>query len=244
MGYTQTHDTNQRRGDLMRDIVYILKDGTMTEELRYSLRSIEKNFPHRFVWFVGGQPKGLKPDKLLRHTQFGANKWLKIKSSMLEVVKQEELSDEFFLFNDDFFVTKPLEKEFVNFTDRTLTDRIEDFRKENPHLNRYAITLVQTEEELKAQGYGTLNFEVHLPMLFEKNKVEAALCSCFSPQMRSIYGNITGCKVIDRRDVKVNSLNDIPYGMDFVSTNDTTFTYGNVGRYIKDLFKEPSRFEV
>ena len=48
----------------------------------------------------------------------------------------------------------------------------------------------------------------------------------------------------DRRDVKVNSLNDIPYGMDFVSTNDKTFTYGNVGQYIRDLFKEPSRFEV
>ena len=80
-------------------------------------------------------------------------------------------------------------------------------------------------------------------MLFEKNKVEAALCRCFSPQMRSLYGNIAGCKVIDRRDVKVNSLNDIPYGMDFVSTNDITFTYGNVGQYIRDLFKEPSRFE-
>jgi len=227
-----------------RDIVYILKDDIATEELRYSLRSIEKNFSHRFVWFVGGQPQGLKPDRLVRHTQFGANKWLKIKSSMLEVVKHEELSDEFFLFNDDFFVTKPFEKEFVNFTDRTLADRIEDFRKENPHLNRYAMSLVQTEEELKAQGHGTLNFEVHIPMLFEKNKVEAALCSCFSPQMRSIYGNITGCEVIDRRDVKVNSLNDIPYEMDFVSTNDKTFTYGNVGQYIKDLFKEPSRFEV
>ena len=227
----------------MRDIVYILKDDIATEELRYSLRSIEQNFPHRFVWFVGGQPQGLKPDRLLQHNQFGANKWLKIKSSMLEVVKQEELSDEFFLFNDDFFVTKPFEKKFVNFTDRTLTDRIEDFRRENPHLNRYAMSLVQTEEELKAQGYGTLNFEVHLPMLFEKNKVEAALCRCFTPQMRSLYGNIAGCEVKDRSDVKVNSLNDIPYGMDFVSTNDTTFTYGNVGQYIRGLFKDPSRFE-
>ena len=227
-----------------RDIVYILKDDIATEELRYSLRSIEKNFPHRFVWFVGGQPQGLKPDRLVRHNQFGANKWLKIKSSMLEVVKQEELSDEFFLFNDDFFVTKPFENEFVNFTDRTLADRIEDFRKENPHLNRYVMSLVQTEEELKAHGYGTLNFEAHLPMLFEKNKVEAALCRCFSPQMRSLYGNIVGCEVKDRRDVKVNSLSDIPYGMDFVSTNDKTFAQGNVGQYIRDLFKEPSRFEV
>ena len=209
----------------MRDIVYILKDDIATEELRYSLRSFEKNCPHRFVWFVGGQPEGLKPDRLVRHTQFGENKWLKIKSSMLEVIKQEELSDEFYLFNDDFFVMKPFNGDFINYTDRTLSDRIEDFRKENPHLNRYAMSLVQTEEELKAHGYETLNFEVHIPMLFEKNKVEAALCRCFSPQMRSSYGNIVGCKVIDRRDVKVNSLNDIPYGMDFVSTNDLSLIH-------------------
>ena len=227
-----------------RDIVYILKDDIAAEELRYSLRSVEQNFPHRFVWFVGGQPEGLKPDRLLRHTQFGANKWLKIKSSMLEVVKQEELSDEFFLFNDDFFVTKPFEKEFVNFTDRTLTDRIEDFRRENPHLNRYAMSLVQTEEELKAQGHGTLNFEVHLPMLFEKKKVTDVLIKCYSPQMRSIYGNITDCAYEDRRDVKVNRLDEVPKDADFISTNDKTFTQGNVGQYIRDLFKEPSRFEV
>ena len=62
-------------------------------------------------------------------------------------------------------------------------------------------------------------------------------------QVRSLYGNIVGCKVIDRRDAKVNSLNDIPYGMDFVSTNDKTFVFGNVGQYVRDLFKEPSRFE-
>ena len=43
----------------MRDIVYIIKDDLPTTELKYSLRSVEANFPHRLVWFVGG-----KPDKL------------------------------------------------------------------------------------------------------------------------------------------------------------------------------------
>ena len=54
------------------DIVFVLKDKLDTEELRYSLRSIEKNFPHRYVWFVGGQPEGFKPDRALPHKQSGS----------------------------------------------------------------------------------------------------------------------------------------------------------------------------
>ena len=45
------------------DVVYVLKSNIDPEELRYSLRSVEKNFPHRYVWFVGSQPEGFKPDK-------------------------------------------------------------------------------------------------------------------------------------------------------------------------------------
>ena len=63
------------------DIVFVLKDHLDTDELRYSLRSIEKNFPHRYVWFVGGQPEGFKPDRALRHKQPPElNKWNMIKS--------------------------------------------------------------------------------------------------------------------------------------------------------------------
>ncbi|MBR2389479.1 MAG: hypothetical protein IKA94_01635, partial [Mogibacterium sp.] len=75
------------------------------------------------VWFVGGCPKGYKPDRVLKHIQTGENKWERIRSSMYEVIKQDELTDEFFLFNDDFFVMKPFEGEFINYVDGTLDDR-------------------------------------------------------------------------------------------------------------------------
>ena len=44
------------------DIVYFLKDTYYNEELRYSLRSVEENFPHARVVFAGGCPVGFKPD--------------------------------------------------------------------------------------------------------------------------------------------------------------------------------------
>lgn len=226
----------------MRDVVYILRDDLGTDELRYSLRSIEQNFPHRMVWFVGGAPKGYKPDRVLKHTQFGINKWERIRSSMYEVIKQDELTDEFYLFNDDFFVMKPFEGEFVNYVDRTLNDRINEFKAEN-NMNRYAQTLVAARNELASKGYNTMNFEVHMPMLFRKDQVFEAVTKCPSPQMRSIYGNVTGCPYQQHRDVKIHQANGVPADMDFISTSDKSFLYGEVGAYIRKVFDKGCRYE-
>lgn len=226
----------------MRDIVYIIKDDLPTTELKYSLRSVEANFPHRLVWFVGGKPDKLKPDRMLRHSQTGPTKWDRIKSSMLEVVKQDELSDEFFLFNDDFFVMKPFEGEFINYVDGTLDDRINEFRLEN-NMNRYAQTLVAARNELANSGFEIMNFEVHMPMLFKKTDVFEAVKTCPSPQMRSIYGNVTGCEFRQHKDVKIHQANMVPKDADFLSTSDKSFVFGEVGMYIRKVFDKSSRFE-
>lgn len=225
------------------DVVYILKPKQDTEELRYSLRSIEKNFPHRFVWFVGGQPEGLKPDRAVPHQQGGADKWERIRSSMLKIIKEPELSDSFFLFNDDFFVMKPQRGKFINYADRTLTERLVELREVHPWLNAYGRTVLKAREELKIKGYEENNFEVHLPMLFEKAKTPSVL-ACSSPQMRSIYGNVNRIPYTQHDDVKVYDLETVPEGADYISTNDDTFTRGKVGEYIRETFPEPSRFEV
>lgn len=225
-----------------RDIVYILKDAEGTDELRYSLRSIEQNFPHRLVWFVAGCPKGYKPDRFLKHVQIGATKWERIRYSMLEVIKQPELSDEFYLFNDDFYVMKPFEGEFINYVDRTLADRVNDFRLEN-NMNRYAYTLLTAHTELTSQGYSAMNFDVHMPMLFEKAKIEEAITKCSSPQMRSIYGNVTGCEYIQHRDVKVHSTDDVPTDAGFLSTSNKSFIYGQIGAYLRRTFDKRSKYE-
>lgn len=230
---------------MLRDIIYILKPQLDTTELIYSLRSIEANFPHRFVWFVGGQPDGLVPDRRLAHEQVGEDKWSKIRSSMYAAVQNEELSDEFFLFNDDFFVMKEVGENFTNFVDNTLEWRIEDLRKVNPWLNPYGRTVYKANEELKTLGIKEpLNFEVHLPMLFKKSDVMSIIPKCSSPQMRSVYGNLTRCRTIQHADVKVYDFESIPEDADYISTNDKTFVDGAVGRYIRETFDKPSRFEV
>lgn len=228
------------------DIIYILKPDIKPDELRYSLRSIEKNFPHRKVFFVCGQPAGFEPDGRIRHRQVGSSKWDLIRSSMWKAIDTEAVSDDFYLFNDDFFVMQPFKGDFVNYVNRTLGEYVQHLRETvHPWLNPYGRTILKAQQELHALGATEWNFEVHMPMLFNKKNAAATLNRCSSPQMRSIYGNLSGCPVVDRADVKIYSLEEIPReGVDFLSTNDDTFKNGRVGVFIRERFPEPSRFET
>ena len=225
------------------DIVYILKEDINPNELRYSLRSVAENFPHRLVWFVGGQPAGFKPDRAIIHKQTGANKWERIRSSLLRVTKEPELSESFFLFNDDFFVMQPQGEGFINFIDNELVDRINQFKAESVYLNHYARTLEKANAELKQRKATTLNFEVHMPFLMEKSKALTIL-QCSSPQMRSIYGNLNAVPYVQHDDVKVYDMEQVPEQSDYLSTSEVIFENGKVGEYIRSRFPFPSCFEV
>lgn len=226
------------------DLIYILKADIETEELKYSLRSVEQNFPINRVWFVGGQPEGLEPDIRLKHDQVGNSKWEMIRSSMWKAVSDERLSEDFFLFNDDFFVMEPVDTDsFRNFVDGTLERRIDELHSESG-MNPYTRTLFKLEQELKTMHEPTMNFDVHLPMLLNKEQVRSTLYKCSSPQMRSAIGNINRLPFVIHPDVKVYDLESVPVNETYLSTNDDTFRKGNVGKYIRETFTTKSRFEV
>lgn len=226
------------------DLIYILKADIDTDELKYSLRSVEKNFPINRVWFVGGQPEGLEPDIRLKHDQVGNSKWEMIRSSMWKAVSDERLTEDFFLFNDDFFVMEPVDTDsFRNFVDGTLGRRIDELHSESG-MNAYTRTLFKLEQELKTMHEPTMNFDVHLPMLLNKEQVRSTLYKCSSPQMRSAIGNINRLPFVIHPDVKVYDLESVPVNETYLSTNDDTFKKGNVGKYIRETFTTKSRFEV
>lgn len=226
------------------DLIYILKADIDTDELKYSLRSVEKNFPINRVWFVGGQPEGLEPDIRIPHKQVGSSKWEMIRSSMWKAVSDERLSEDFFLFNDDFFVMEPVDTDsFRNFVDGTLGRRIDELHSESG-MNAYTRTLFKLEQELKTLHEPTMNFDVHLPMLLNKEQVRSTLYKCSSPQMRSAIGNINRLPFVIHPDVKVYDLESVPAGETYLSTNDDTFRKGKVGKYIRETFTTKSRFEV
>ena len=223
------------------DIVYILKPDIIPDELRYSLRSLV-NLPHRYVWFVCGQPKGFEPDRRIVHTQEGNSKWNLIKSSMRKVINNPEVTDDFYLFNDDFFVMKPFTGDFINYVDGTLERRIDELHRE--WMSPYCRTLYKLEQELLIMKLPTMNYDVHLPMLINKELMRASIDKCSSPQMRSAYGNINSIPYVIHPDVKVTDPDYMPDDPDFLSTNEDTFNRSKVGEYIRSVFNKPSRFEV
>ena len=229
---------------MKRDVVYILKRELDTEELKYSLRSVEKNFPINRIWFIGGQPKGFRNVVRLQHEQIGNCKWELIRSSMWKAVNAEDLTEEFFLFNDDFFVMKPVDTDsFINFVDGTLSRRIDELHAGHG-MNPYCRTLFKLEQELRTMHEPTMNFDVHLPMLMNKEQVKATLYKCSSPQMRSAIGNLNRLPFVVHNDVKVYDLESVPVDETYLSTNDDTFNKGKVGKYIRETFATKSRFEV
>lgn len=231
----------------MRDIVYILRKDINPEELRYSLRSVEKNFRFSKLWFVCGQPKGFYPDGKIDHIQVGMNKWQRVRSSLMEIIKNDEISEEFYLFNDDFFVLKRQSGKFMNFSNGTLQKRIRDIEIRTGSSSNYTRELLRLMATLQLKKLDTMSFAVHMPMLLTKTLVRETLKNMATdgtPMFRSYYGNEHEIPYIYHKDVKIYERSGVPgKDWDYCSTTEDSFRNGEVGEYIRKLFDKPSRFE-
>lgn len=224
------------------DIVYILKDNMDPSELTYSLRSVEQNFPHRKVWFVCGQPAGLVPDGRIVHKQVGSSKWERVRSSWMEICRNSDITDDFFLFNDDFFVLKPVDS-FINMTDGSIGRRVRELRQRRGDSN-YCRNLVASEKELIDKGFDTISFALHVPFLVNKALVLETLNTFDLSMFRNLYGNQHHIPFISHADVKIWEAGAAPTdNWDYCSTTEDTFRFGAVGQWLRERFPTPSRFE-
>lgn len=224
------------------DIAYCIKENGKNEELRYSLRSLI-NLPHDRVFIYGHIPKWVQNVVERPMVQRGANKWEKTADSLLRIANDKELSDEFILFNDDFFVMTP-QTELPYYFDRTLEDRINDFRRKNM-ISAYTFRLGDAAKALKSKERPTVNYELHLPMVFNKEKFRK-LWELYPGigAKRSLYGNTYGIGGIQRPDCKIYETYARPNpNIDFLSTTDVSFKNGAVGKEIKRRFNTKSNYE-
>lgn len=225
------------------DIVYFLKEDIEINELRYSLRSVDQNFPHDRIWFVGGQPNKLIPDVRLAIKQDAHTKWENVRNMLRKVCENDDISEEFWLFNDDFFIMRPWTSEVPLYND-TLENHISHI--ESRHGNQvttYTSKLRECKAELERCGYGTLNYAIHCPMLINRKKMLETLDKfpdC--PMFRSLYGNMHDIGGVSHKDCKIAGFDRIEDD-DWLSTTDTTFKLGRVGRFIRSRFPEPCRYE-
>lgn len=228
------------------DVVYVLSNDIEghSEELRYSLRSLE-NFTYNKVWFAGGQPRDLTPDRALSIIQRGDSRYLKVCNTLIEVCKNEDVTDNFYLFNDDFFILEPY-NQYINYYVSSLDEHIVDHEDYYSGITGYSDLLRTVNRHLKKDGYKNLSYEIHMPMLVNKQQALEVLSKYKSDGLfRSLYGNICKIQAKQSKDCKIFAIDQetIPEGWNMVSTTEDTFKKGAVGQYIREYFPNKSRFE-
>ena len=224
-----------------KDIVYFVKDTESNEELRYSLRTL-KNFPHRKVWFYGGCPAGLKPDKWVHIVQDKENKWENVRMMLESACKNKEVSSSFWLFNDDFFIMKKL-YDPKNLYNGDLYKRIVQLEDKYERITPYSKQLREMCKELEAMGCPTRNYALHVPILIHKKKALEVLNLSDCPMFRSLYANYCNLGGVQSSDCKITSAEKTWKRGAYLSTDDDSFK-GAVGEQIRELFPDKCQYEV
>ena len=226
------------------DIVYILRNDIEPYELRYSLRSL-KNFPHGKVWFFGGEPPFLHPDRSVPVEQIGGSPWARVCYTLRKVCATDEVTDDFWLFNDDFFIMKPI-KEYGPRYNKTLVEHAADVEsRHGGKPSKYTAQLRRTAAALEAKGLETKNYALHIPMLINKKKALQVLDEYPDvPMFRSLYGNTYHIGGMDTNDVKIAVIDKEPdHDAELLSTADNSWLVGKIGAYIKQQFPDPCEYE-
>jgi hypothetical protein len=215
------------------DIVYLCGP-RVGEELRYSLRSLV-NLPHRRVWLAGYIPKWVRDVGAIPTKQKPGAKWVNQQANLLAAVTHPEVSERFVLFNDDFFVMRPIDEVPVMHRGpfAGLLDKYRQRRSE------YARRITATCDLL---GEEALCYDViHTPLPMVKLQAKITVESMPDGLLfRSVYGNDWQVGGIEHADVKAHQ--KMPDGP-FVSTSDQAFNTKQVGKHIRAAFPDPSPHE-
>lgn len=231
---------------MSNDIVYILKNDIDDEELIYSIRSICRNFEFRKIWFAGGNPAHILPDNAIFIRQEGRNKWEKVRNTLMKICTNKDISEDFWLFNDDFFIMRPLTTSLPPLIDGTIQRRIKEISDRTVAHSNYADQLYIAQQALKTEGMDTLNYALHVPMLINKKKAIQTLVKFkHSPMFRSLYGNHHEIGGTIMKDVKIYNLDQEPTGEEYLlSTTNDSFKNGRVGKHIREQFPEKCKYEI
>ena len=227
------------------DAVYFVKEGAKNPELIYSVRSLCKNLPFRKLWFIGGCPEGILPDVAHSFNRISNIKTRNTSEMFKLVCKIDNISDDFIFFNDDFYIMQPMTELPARYW-KTLDEKIELMHKIYGS-TRWSGLLEIASDALKAKQCTTYNFELHAPMVFNKEKLERVIKKFPGvPCKRSLYGNYYKLyeNGLEKPDGKVHRLDIELMNVDIISSDDQSFKEGAVGRQIRAAFPEPSKYEI
>jgi len=160
----------------MIDICYQYMIGpAQWEEIRYSLRSVEKYFEDDYrIWFVGHQPQGTQNVYHLDHNRENpAHRRNDQLNKLMAACNCDELSDDIIWMYDDQYLLKPTT---ANYMAQPLAQARIKYRKPRAagglHGARKWASFKAIAEAGREYVY---DFETHLPRLFNRHLMKEAL---------------------------------------------------------------------
>jgi hypothetical protein len=228
------------------DFVYICKDGN-NEELRYSIRSVVQSFPDSNIWVVGGKPIWYSGNYI--NIKQVLTKYRNAIQNLNAICNSNEISEEFILMNDDFYIVKNINT-IKTYHGGLLLDKINLYQKINSNSN-YTRKLAATYKKIKSLNIESpLDYELHVPMVMEKKKLKQILQNNDQFLWRSIYGNVFGVGGEQMEDVKVYTKGPLvlkSYNLKkddhiYLSSADTSFDM-ILSNILKKQFTEKTKYE-
>lgn len=233
----------------MTDVVYIVRPGDKNDELRHSLRSLS-NLKHDRVFFAGYKPSWVQGVEHIDVEQIPGQKHPNSLRNQWAAYTNEDVSNEFYLFNDDHFVMQKFDELPVMHWGE-LNHALSTC---NTLGASFALSMATTRDILLDLGLPTINYQLHVPLLIPKQQMEYVFRNFETPAPNgawihqvTIAGNMFGWGGVKfEKDVKVHELYTLPQGIErasFLSTSDRSFEYGLIGQYIRAQFPEKCEYE-
>jgi len=235
----------------MRDAVYILRNRSRDEysELRYSIRTL-KNITgwSGKIFIVGGFPVWGQnmvwipaQDRQQPCYSISENKQINALNKIRVACESDEISDDFILMNDDFFIIEPTNIEY--FQKGNLKDTVVE-KEQFYHGSRYWCAMKRTAEEFD----NPFDFELHFPIIYNKKRFLDLMDKYDMYKVylhRSLYCNhygITGPYLKDNKAYTINELME-KKSHPFFSTGDKCGSHCRFVRIMDGILPEKSTYE-
>lgn len=190
------------------DIVYPVRrlpEGN--SELRYSLRSVTKNLPHRKIWVIGEEIEWLSSLVNRMEMEDEGKAFENVNAKLMAAIENPLVSDPFIFMMDDIFVMQKIDEVPYYAIGSSLGERLRRYDE----YGSYARDLQDARDILWFDGKEDIDFEAHSPIIFQKAGLSRILSRWpKSGHRRSLYGNFFKKKPTYVEDFKIYGESDEP----------------------------------